>query len=56
MATVTGKNLIDSPTEVVSNKYVPEGERFFKVPLNKVQFHEFAELLKNETHRLSRRS
>ena len=56
MATVTGKNLIDSPTEVVSNKYVPEGERSFKVPLNKVQFHEFAEVLKNETHRLSRRS
>jgi hypothetical protein len=45
MATVTGKNVASSPKQMVPNKYVPQGELFFKVPLNKVKFHDFSEVL-----------
>jgi len=38
---VSSKNLLNSPLEIVPNKYISYGEKFFKVPLNKVLFNEF---------------
>jgi hypothetical protein len=51
MATVTGKNVASSPKQMVPNKYIPKGELFFKVPLHKVKFHDFDEVLKREITR-----
>jgi hypothetical protein len=36
---VTSKDLISSPKAMVRNKYVPYGEFFFQVPLDKVIFN-----------------
>ena len=36
---VKGKDLLDSPCEIVPNKYCKYGEKFFKVPLSKVSFN-----------------
>ncbi|MEY3422569.1 MAG: hypothetical protein RIR48_2886 [Bacteroidota bacterium] len=40
---VKGKDLLQSPREIVRNKYIKYGEYFFQVPLNKVTFNNFKE-------------
>lgn len=37
---VTGKDLLESPKVEVRNKYVFSGEKFFKVPKNRVYFND----------------
>lgn len=37
-AVVLGKDVASSPTQVVSNKYVKDGEEFFQIPVDKVIF------------------
>ena len=38
---VKGSDLAASPLEIVPNKYITYGEKFFKVPLDKVSFNAF---------------
>lgn len=40
---VKHNDMLASPKEIVRNKYVPYGEEFFKVSLEKVKFNEFKE-------------
>lgn len=40
---VKGDDLAASPLEIVPNKYITYGEKFFKVPLSKVTFNKFKE-------------
>jgi hypothetical protein len=40
---VKGDDLASSPLEIVPNKYITYGEKFFKVPLSKVTFNKFKE-------------
>lgn len=40
---VKGEDLASSPLEIVPNKYITYGEKFFKVPLSKVTFNKFKE-------------
>jgi hypothetical protein len=43
---VTSKDLLESPTKIVSNKYVRYGEYFFQVPLDKVVFNDITKAIK----------
>jgi hypothetical protein len=36
---VCGEDLLTSPLEIVPNRYISYGEKFFKVPLTKVHFN-----------------
>lgn len=40
---VKGSDLAASPLEIVPNKYITYGEKFFKVPISKVTFNKFKE-------------
>lgn len=43
---VTSKDLLDSPTHIVRNKYVRDGEYFFQVPVEKVIFNDITKAIK----------
>lgn len=43
---VTSKDLLESPTKIISNKYVKYGEHFFQVPLDKIVFNDIIKAIK----------
>tara|TARA_Y100000004_G_C8940402_1_gene423898 strand:- start:1036 stop:1578 length:543 start_codon:yes stop_codon:yes gene_type:complete len=47
MATVKGSLVSKCPTQYVKTKYT-QNEKFFKIPLNVVHFHDFAEVIEKE--------
>lgn len=44
---VNNTDLLNSPLEMVRNRYVPYGEHFFQVPLNRVIFNDVKKALIN---------
>ena len=51
MVTVKGRTMSKCPLQVIPNKFMPHGEKFFKIPIDLVNFHHFPDysLLYNES-------
>ena len=46
MATVKGHTMSKCPLQIVPNKFVRHGEKFFKIPIDLVNFHHFPDYTK----------